>query len=552
MRQPSKISSKLHGQEIDDMLRGSGESDEIRLVISTMKDEAPYILEWIAHHRGIGFTDFLIYTNDCSDGTDLLLDRLAQRGIVTHVRNTVLKRGPHKSALKYAKKHPLYDAADWIYVADVDEFLNIKLGNGQVCDLIARFPYANAIPVTWRMFSNNGHSTLFPGKCTQAFTDAEPLVPQDNTKGRFVKTLFKSHPDIIRVGVHAPVYKEGRESELRWGSLSQEQDTQVDPRRPTDSFGYEIAQLNHYAVRSIDAFLMKRDRGRANHVNETLGLEYWVRWCLGGEEDVSIRRHAARMAEEYQRLVDDPVTAQLQEGGRAFQAQKLEALLQRQDFKDLKQKLTATAPKVQLANKITPETEALRVKAPKRHKNRIKMLEMMPKHGRCAEIGVWNGGLSGVILEVTQPVELVLIDPWDLLSGQGEEEWTHKKHKNNEFMRGMFDNVSENYAHLPNISIRKGFSADVLASYPDDYFDWLYIDGNHLYEFVRQDIEVSFKKVRPGGIIAGDDYFWKKDGRAHVKEAVLDVMKDQGITKALPRIGQQFMITVPMTGREAR
>ena len=183
------------------MLRGSGESDEIRLVISTMKDEAPYILEWIAHHRGIGFTDFLIYTNDCSDGTDLLLDRLAQRGIVTHVRNTVLKRGPHKSALKDAKKHPLYDAADWIYVADVDEFLNIKLGNGQVCDLIARFPYANAIPVTWRMFSNNGHSTLFPGKCTQAFTDAEPLVPQDNTKGRFVKTLFKSHPDIIRVGL---------------------------------------------------------------------------------------------------------------------------------------------------------------------------------------------------------------------------------------------------------------------------------------------------------------------------------------------------------------
>ena len=79
MRQPSKTSSKLHGQEIDDMLRGSGESDEIRLVISTMKDEAPYILEWIAHHRGIGFTDFLIYTNDCSDGTDLLLDRLAQR-----------------------------------------------------------------------------------------------------------------------------------------------------------------------------------------------------------------------------------------------------------------------------------------------------------------------------------------------------------------------------------------------------------------------------------------------------------------------------------------
>lgn len=109
----------------------------------------------------------------------------------------------------------------------------------------------------------------------------------------------------------------------------------------------------------------------------------------------------------------------------------------------------------------------------------------------------------------------------------------------------MFENVSKNYAHLPNISIRKGFSADVLASFPDDYFDWLYIDGNHLYEFVRKDIEISFKKVRPGGIIAGDDYFWQKDGRAHVKEAVLDAMKDQGIIGRPSRIGQQFMITVP-------
>lgn len=535
----------LHGQEIDDMLRGPVEGDEIRLIISTMKDEAPYILEWVAYHRAIGFTDFLIYTNDCTDGTDLLLDRLEQRSIVTHVRNTVLKRGPHKSALKDAQKHPLYQSADWIYVADVDEFLNIKIGNGKVDDLIARFPRTNAIPITWRMFSNNGHCALFPGKCTQAFTDAEPLLPQDNAKGRFVKTLFKPHPEIKRMGLHAPVYKQGRETELRWGSLSQEKDPEADPRRPTENFGYEIAQVNHYAVRSVDAFLMKRNRGRANHVNETLGLEYWTRWCLGGEEDASIQRHAEHITKEYQQLIEDPVTAQLEEGGRAFQQQKLDSLLQLQDFIKLKQQLVEVAPKVYSANKITPETEALRVKAPKRHKNRIKMLEMMPKHGRCAEIGVWNGGFSGVILEVTQPTELVLIDPWDLLSAQGKEEWTHKKHQNNEFMRGMFDNVSANYAHLPNVSIRKGFSADVLATYPDNYFDWLYIDGNHLYEFVRKDIEVSFKKVRHGGIIAGDDYFWKKDDRAHVKEAVLDAMKDHGITTAPPRIGQQFMISVP-------
>lgn len=527
------------------MPRSPEKVNETKLIVSTMKDEAPYILEWISYHRAIGFTDFLIYTNDCSDGTDLLLDRLDQNNVVTHVRNVVLKRGPHKSALKNAKDQPVYQSADWVFVADVDEFLNIKVGEGQVGDLINRFPNANTIPVTWRLFSNNGHSSLFPGKCIRAFTDAEPQSPVSGAKGRFVKTLFRPNSHIKRMGLHAPVYKDGREDKIKWGSFCYEQDPQSDPRRPTQNFGYDIAQVNHYAVRSIDAFLMKRDRGRANHVNETLGLEYWAKWCRGGEEDLSIQRLNDKMEEEYQNLISDPVVAHLQEGGRSFQGQKLEVLLKREDFSDLKEKLTEAAPAVNRPARVTPETEALRVKAPKRHKNRIRMLEKMPKNGRCAEIGVWNGGFSGVILEVTQPSELTLIDPWDLLSAQDEGEWTHKKHKNHEFMRGMYENVSLNYAHLSNVSIQKGFSAEILETFPDNYFDWLYIDGNHLYEFVRKDVEVSFRKVRPGGIIAGDDYFWKRDGRTHVKDAVLDVMQKQGMTNSPPRIGQQFMITVP-------
>ena len=167
-----------------------------------MKDEGPYILEWLAYPRAIGFTDFLIYTNDCSDGTDLLLDRLQHNGIVTHVRNKVLKRGPHLSALKYAKDHHLYSGADWAYVCDADEFLNIKIGNGHVEDLIAHFADADAIPVAWRLFSNNGHLAQFPGLCTEVFTDAQPQNAQSGEKGRFVKSspkgsaasAFKAYP----------------------------------------------------------------------------------------------------------------------------------------------------------------------------------------------------------------------------------------------------------------------------------------------------------------------------------------------------------------------
>ncbi len=49
--------------------------------VSMMKDEGPFLLEWIAHHHlAVGFTDILVYTNDCSDGTDDMLMRLEELG----------------------------------------------------------------------------------------------------------------------------------------------------------------------------------------------------------------------------------------------------------------------------------------------------------------------------------------------------------------------------------------------------------------------------------------------------------------------------------------
>ena len=41
-----------------------------------MKDEGPFLLEWVAYHRLIGVNDILVFTNDCSDGTDQMLERI--------------------------------------------------------------------------------------------------------------------------------------------------------------------------------------------------------------------------------------------------------------------------------------------------------------------------------------------------------------------------------------------------------------------------------------------------------------------------------------------
>ncbi|WP_298837147.1 glycosyltransferase family 2 protein [uncultured Roseobacter sp.] len=517
------------------------------LLLSTVRDEGPYILEWLAYHRAIGFDRFLIYTNDCRDGSDLMLDRLAALGEVVHERNVVLKRGPQKSAYKAAMQHPEYLRADWVFAGDADEFLNIRAGKGMLADLIAAYPKADAIPVTWRLFSHGGQEALPVGLITETLIDAQPAAWRGGDKGRFVKSLFRPHPDMKRIGSHAPVYEDAAGPGIRWGAPWLDVAGETDPRRPMKVFGYETAQVNHYAVRTVDSFLLKRDRGDVNLMKDRLELEYWQRWCVGGEEDRSIQRHLPAVRAELERLLDDPVLRALHGAAQEVHKRRLRALLGTSEVSALKQKIVSDSA-VQTGAADAPVGQAaeaeLRLRAPKRHLNRLKLLREMPKSGRCAEIGVWNGGFSAAILDETTPAELVLIDPWDLLSDQSSDEMTHGRHSDHGYMRSMYDNVSAAYSNLENVTIRRGFSAEVLAQYPDGYFDWVYIDGNHLYDFVRTDVAMCFRKVRPGGTIAGDDFFWKRDGRMHVKEAVLDEMRAQGMTNRPTRFGQQFFFQV--------
>ncbi len=518
------------------------------LIVSAMRDEGPYILEWIAFHRSIGVSDFLIYTNDCRDGTDLMLDRLEQNGVLTHVRNKVLTRGPQKSAFKAAMHHPAYLAADWVLASDVDEFLNIKVGVGHVADLLALYPDADAIPVCWRMFSNNGHQQIINGFTIEALTDAESPDANLDEVGRFVKSLFRPGPEMERIGTHAPVYTDEFEARANWGTSWCTPDNLDDPRRPKTDYGYAIAQMNHYAVRAVDPFLLKRDRGDVNFMANRLEVDYWARWCRGGTDDTSILRHVSGMKKELRELTKDPIVSHLHDAAMEFHQNRLRELLETSEYQEFKKQILGLSPENPKPEKQADTNLAateLALKAPGRHKNRLRLLEQLPKNGRGAEIGVWNGGFSEFILEVTRPRELVLIDPWDLLSNQSEEERTHKKHADTEFMDDMFQNVSGRYGHLDNVTIAKGFSADVLSAYPDDYFDWVYVDGNHQYEFVKVDIDLAFQKVKPGGIIAGDDFLWKRNGRMHVKEAVLETMRKHAMTNRPTRFGQQYMITVP-------
>ncbi len=314
------------------------------LVISTMKNEAPFILEWVAHYRALGFSDFLIYTNDCDDTTVPLLERLQARGLVRHEENRVLRRGPHKSALKYAQDHVLTAKAAWLLICDVDEFLNIRTGAATFPDFIAQLGgETDAVPFPWQVFGTDGTDAFVDAPITEQFTACEASPRQGGERMRAVKSAFRTPERIRRFGLHRPRVAEG--AELVWRAPD---GTDISDRMNTGSGwtlpwkrGADSACMNHYPLRSVQAYIVKKHRGRANHVNEDLGRDYFDRWNLNDSRDDSIAAFRPAMRAELDRLLADAETRDLHAQGVAQFHARFEELMTRPAYRALYDRLRA-------------------------------------------------------------------------------------------------------------------------------------------------------------------------------------------------------------------
>ena len=290
------------------------------MAVSMMKDEAPFLLEWFAHHLAVGFTDILVYTNDCSDGTDEMLIRLEELGLGYHRRN-VIPEGikPQPSALNHAQHEPLVGAADWVLVFDADEFLSVNHPSasleGMLDDTVARG--ANGVVITWRIFGSGGVIDWSRAPVTEQYTRAAP--PLWN-KGWGVKTLFKFDPAYWKLGIHRPSIKskhleDGFPDTVKWlngSGLPMEDYFRFRGWRSIRrTIGYTWAQMNHYAVKSVDSYAVRKFRGNVNNKKDKYNADYWSLQDRNEVEDRAILRHAPDRAHIMAELLTDPVLNRL-------------------------------------------------------------------------------------------------------------------------------------------------------------------------------------------------------------------------------------------------
>jgi hypothetical protein len=319
------------------------------LAIVGVKNEGAFLIEWLAHHRACGFTDFLFFSNDCSDGTDHMLDRLQALGHLTHVRNDISSaEGPQWSMLKIADKHPLRAAADWVMVLDIDEFVNIHIGARQVKDLIAAAPQATAFTLTWRLFGNAGQIDMQDAPITNTFTRAAPVTLSWPWRAQMFKTLFKNDGHYRKLGVHrprnpqedgAPKWCDGSGRDL--GAVFHTSRLFSDYTRDN----YQWVQLNHYPLGAVENYLVKADRGRANREASGFDMGYWIERNLNEVEDDTITDSSALRAEYHA----DPILGPLHKSAFAWRKARFMQLMADEPWRALFGRILMTPPSKSLS-----------------------------------------------------------------------------------------------------------------------------------------------------------------------------------------------------------
>ena len=316
------------------------------LAILGVKNEGAFLIEWLAHHRALGFTDFLVYSNDCSDGTDAMLDRLQAMGWLTHVRNDgPHEQGPQWALLKSADRHPLKQAADWVLFLDIDEFVNIHVGDRRLPALLAALPEADAITLTWRMFGNAGVVGFDDRPVTETFTLAAPATLAWPWRAQLFKTLFRNDGPWRKLGVHRP--RSPAPGPLaRWfdGSGREVADLAQGQRIFSDFTrdNYGLVQLNHYALGAMESYVVKCDRGRANREASGFDMGYWVERNLCEVEDRSILALDSRALREA--LQADPVLAGLHRAAVRWRQDRFATLMEQEPWRALFGRLLMCPP----------------------------------------------------------------------------------------------------------------------------------------------------------------------------------------------------------------
>lgn len=150
------------------------------------------------------------------------------------------------------------------------------------------------------------------------------------------------------------------------------------------------------------------------------------------------------------------------------------------------------------------------------------------KFTKGAEIGVEKGIYSEVLLKANPNLQLFSIDPWS--PNAYEPDIRRSIAYGKAHAERCFSVAKKRLSQYKTCIIIRKTSMSALKNFEDNSLDFVYIDGNHDFVNVTNDIHEWAKKVRTGGIVSGHDYAYFPSGRYnHVKHVLLAYTRAYGI-----------------------
>ncbi|TNF56370.1 MAG: glycosyltransferase family 2 protein [Burkholderiales bacterium] len=243
-------------------------------IAAIFRNEFPYIVEWLAHHRVLGIDAFFIADNGSDDGSTELLAALDRLGYLSMLpfptRDNTPPQMPAYTALMERHGHQV----DWMAFIDADEFL-MPTGPHSVKQVLmdaAGTPNAGAMAVNWAVFGSGGHVKQPPGLVLENFQRRaeQQLINNHHIKSIVRCQAFASvdgNPHIFRLheGWHY-VHPDGTELQHhaeRGRGLSQK-------------ICWDRLRLNHYVVKSREEFERRKSpKGSATRMDRSKGQGYF-------------------------------------------------------------------------------------------------------------------------------------------------------------------------------------------------------------------------------------------------------------------------------------
>jgi len=307
-------------------------------IYTCVKNEGPFLLEWIAHNRAIGVTDFAIFSNDCDDGTGAILDHLDHTGIIQHIINPSVALGSdqHLSLATHCAPYTqAFRNSDYAILTDVDEFIQINCADGTLNGLLATAGYPDVISLSELVYGFNGVEAFENRLVTSQFRASDTLTPAKDGPRRGVKSMTRIHRGVQSYSNHRPQIKPEALDSTTWldgAGQPVPRDFITDGKRGLHPNGrYALGRVNHYTLRSGESMLVKFQRGDA--VRPGRMREKYFHDRNGNDiKNDGFAPHLPRLKAELATLLEDPVLLRLHHACVAKHQAKITALKADPDF----------------------------------------------------------------------------------------------------------------------------------------------------------------------------------------------------------------------------